>query len=213
MMTKKRKLFCTGLLLIGLFIVWTWMIQVIDVKVAGESQTLIGFSTLNLWFHQLTGVHWWMYTQSDWLSLIPLFICVIFATLGAIQLFQRKSIRKVDIDLLLLGVYYSAVIGCYVLFEKIPINYRPVLIEGRMEASYPSSTTLLVLSVMATFLFQIQKRLKHSSLRHLLSFLAVVFCVLMIGARLWCGVHWCTDILGAVFFSTGAYCLYLSSVL
>ena len=94
MENKKRKLLQIGLSLITLFCVWTWLVQHVDVNVAGESQTLLGFSTLNLWFHQLTGVHWWMYTLTDWLSVIPLFICVIFATLGLVQLFQRKSICK-----------------------------------------------------------------------------------------------------------------------
>ena len=71
-----------------------------------------------------------------------------FGMLGLLQWIRRKSIAKVDRDILLLGGYYILVILDYLIFEMIPINYRPILINGVMEASYPSSTTLLVLSVM-----------------------------------------------------------------
>ena len=91
-----------------------------------------------------------IYTITDWLGLVPIFICLIFAGIGLAQLIQRKSLFRVDYDIIVLGIYYIIVIFGYLIFEMIPINYRPVLIDGFMEASYPSSTTLLVLSVMPT---------------------------------------------------------------
>ena len=99
-----------------------------------------------------------IYTITDWLGLVPIAVCIGFGMLGLMQWIRRKSITKVDRDILLLGGYYILVILGYLIFEMIPINYRPILIEGAMEASYPSSTTLLVLSVMPTLLFQINRR-------------------------------------------------------
>ncbi|MBP1564911.1 MAG: hypothetical protein J6A58_04045 [Oscillospiraceae bacterium] len=102
-----------------------------------------------------------IYHITDWLGLVPLFCCMIYGAIGFVQLLQRKSLLKVDIDILLLGVYYVIAIFGYLIFEMIPINYRPILIDGRMEVSYPSSTTLLVSSVMPTVIFQIDRRIKN----------------------------------------------------
>lgn len=106
-----------------------------------------GFAAVNGAFHNLTGVHWTLYTITDWLGLVPIGTALGFAVLGLVQLIQRKALRKVDRSILALGGFYLAVMAFYVLFEKAVVNYRPVLIEGVLEASYPSSTTMLALSI------------------------------------------------------------------
>ena len=121
---------------------WTFLIQTVDVQRIGPRQSAVGFATVNGWFHRLTNVHWMLYTLTDWLGLMPIVVCLLFAYVGLAQLVQRRSLLKVDLDILLLGVYYVLVIFAYLLFEMVPLNYRPVLIEGILEASYPSSTTL-----------------------------------------------------------------------
>lgn len=207
-----KQILHTGILLIALFAVWTWLILFVDVRPAGESGTTIGFATFNCWFHQLTGVHMGIYILTDWLGLIPLCVCLLFAAMGFMQLVKRKSLRKVDHDILLLGVYYVFVIIFYLAFEEFPINYRPVLIEGRMEASYPSSTTLLVLSVMPTLVFQTRHRIKKANVQSVITLLSILFSVFMVIGRLISGVHWFTDIIGSVLLSAGLFCLYLASV-
>ena len=138
-MKEKRNLLA-GAGLIGAFALWTVLIRWVDVQAVGQNGTKIGFADFNVWFHQLTGVHMTLYTITDWLGLVPIFICLCFGVLGLVQLIKRRSLLRVDPDILLLGIYYVLVIACYLIFEMIPINYRPVLIEGRLEASYPSST-------------------------------------------------------------------------
>jgi len=132
----RRELF-TGIGLLAAFAVWTMLIQLVDVQGAGPDGTKIGFAAFNVWFHQLTGVHLTIYTITDWLGLIPIFICLCFGMLGLIQLIRRKSLFRVDWDIILLGIYYVLVIFGYLFFEMVPVNYRPILIEGRLEASYP----------------------------------------------------------------------------
>ena len=165
-MKEKRKLI-TGIGLIVAFALWTVLIQYVDVQAVGPNETNVGFASFNVWFHQLTGVHIMIYTITDWLGLVPIFICMCFGVLGLVQLVKRRSLLRVDSDILLLGIYYVIVIACYLIFEMIPINYRPILIEGRLEASYPSSTTLLVLSVMPTLIFQVYRRVENSLIRNL----------------------------------------------
>ena len=209
---KKNQNVLAGILLLVGFAVWTFLIQEVDVQPIGPNESTVGFAALNGWFHQLTGVHWMLYTLTDWLGLVPIFVCLIFASIGFVQLVQRKSLFKVDLDIIMLGAYYVLVIFGYLLFEMVPINYRPVLIEGFLEASYPSSTTLLVLSVMPTLYFQAQRRLNPNALRQTILIFSVLFSAFMVIGRLVSGVHWLTDIVGAVLLSSGIFLIYKASV-
>ena len=209
---KKNQNLLAGILLLVGFAVWTFLIQTVDVQPIGPNGSSVGFAALNGWFHQLTGVHWMLYTLTDWLGLVPIFVCLIFAGAGFVQLVQRRSIFKVDLDIIMLGAYYVLVILGYLLFEMVPINYRPVLIEGFLEASYPSSTTLLVLSVMPTLYFQAQRRLSPNALRQTILIFSVLFSAFMVIGRLVSGVHWLTDIVGAVLLSSGIFLIYKASV-
>ena len=209
---KKNQNVLAGILLLVGFAVWTFLIQAVDVQPIGPNGSSVGFAALNGWFHQLTGVHWMLYTLTDWLGLVPIFVCLIFASIGFVQLVQRKSLFKVDLDIIMLGAYYVLVIFGYLLFEMVPINYRPVLIEGFLEASYPSSTTLLVLSVMPTLYFQAQRRLSPNALRQTILIFSVLFSAFMVIGRLVSGVHWLTDIMGAVLLSSGIFLIYKASI-
>jgi undecaprenyl-diphosphatase len=211
-MKKKRNLL-TGVGMIGVFALWTILIQCVDVQAVGQNGSRIGFADFNVWFHQLTGVHMTVYTITDWLGLVPIFICLCFGVMGLVQLIKRRSLLRVDSDILLLGVYYVMVIACYLIFEMIPINYRPVLIEGRLEASYPSSTTLLVLSVMPTLMFQVNRRVSNTIIRKVAAVFVIAFSAFMVIGRLISGVHWATDIIGSVLLSSGLYMQYRSAVL
>ena len=211
-MKEKRNLLA-GVGLIGVFALWTVLILCVDVQAVGQNGTKIGFADFNVWFHQLTGVHMTIYTITDWLGLVPIFICLCFGVLGLVQLIKRRSLLRVDADILLLGVYYMLVIAGYLIFEMIPINYRPVLIEGRQEGSYPSSTTLLVLSVMPTLMFQENRRVSNAMIRKAVAVSVIAFSAFMVIGRLISGVHWATDIIGSVLLSKGLYMLYRSAVL
>ena len=211
-MKEKRNLLA-GAGLIAAFALWTVLIRWVNVQAVGQNGTKIGFADFNVWFHQLTGVHMTIYTITDWLGLVPMIICLCFGVLGLGQLIKRRSLLRVDPDILLLGVYYVLVIACYLIFEMIPVGYRPVLIEGRLEASYPSSTTLLVLSVMPTLWFQANRRVSNAMIRKAVAVFVVTFSVFMVIGRLVSGVHWATDIIGSVLLSAGLYMLYRSAVL
>ena len=211
-MKEKRNLLA-GAGLIGAFVLWTVLIRWVDVQAVGQNGSRIGFADFNVWFHQLTGVHMTIYTITDWLGLVPIFICLCFGVMGLVQLIKRRSLLRVDSDILLLGVYYVMVIACYLIFEMIPINYRPVLIEGRLEASYPSSTTLLVLSVIPTLMFQVNRRVSNTMIRKVAAVFVIAFSAFMVIGRLISGVHWATDIIGSVLLSSGLYMQYRSAVL
>ena len=181
---RERNGFMPGGVLLLAFVVWTVLIRTVDVRPVGVNGTNIGFAAINTWFHRLTGVHMGLYTVTDWLGLVPIAVCIGFGILGLVQWVRRKRIAKVDTDILLLGGYYILVILGYLIFEMIPINYRPILIDGAMEASYPSSTTLLVLSVMPTLLFQVNRRTKRQTVRRMTAAFVVLFSAFMVIGRL-----------------------------
>lgn len=207
---KKRNLRNIGVT-IGLFasfILWTVAITILDVQAIGPNGSSVGFATFNGLFHKLTGVHMEIYTITDWLGLIPLCFALGFAILGLVQLIHRKSFLKVDYSILVLGGFYILVIASYLFFEKFVINYRPVLIEGNLEASYPSSTTLLVLCIMPTAMMQLNTRIRNNTTKKVILSLLAIFTAFMVIGRLISGVHWFTDIIGGVLLSTGLVMLY-----
>ena len=202
-----------GSIFLAMFAVWTTLILTVDVQPLGQNGTSIGFATFNCWFHHFTGVNMAIYTITDWMGLVPVTVCLIFAGVGLVQLIKRRSLFKVDADIIILGVYFAIVFLAYAIFEMIPINYRPILIEGRMEASYPSSTTLLVLSVMSALIEQIQRRLSAIRVKRIITIAAIAFSVFMVTGRLISGVHWFTDIVGGVLLSAGFFQLYKAAVM
>ena len=213
MSRKEIKLMVVGFVNVIAFGVWTLMIKTIDVKPIGTNGTDVGFATLNRWFHNLTEVNMTLYNITDWLGIIPVFVCMIFSVVGIVQLIKRRNLFIVDYDILLLGLYYVVVILCYLVFELIPINYRPILINGFMEASYPSSTTLLVLAVMPTVVFQSNRRIENNIIKKIICVIIIIFTLFMVIARSISGVHWITDIIGSILLSTGLFFMYKTAVL
>lgn len=194
--------------LLTAFALWTVLLRVVDVRAVGPNASSVGFAAINLLVHKLTGVHMTLYVITDWLGLVPIAVCMGFALLGLAQWIQRKSILKVDRSILVLGGFYMAVMAAYVLFEMVVINYRPVLIDGILEASYPSSTTMLVMCVMPTALMQIRQRMKNWALRRCISAMMIAFVAFMVAGRLVSGVHWVTDIIGGALLSAGLVMMY-----
>lgn len=190
------------------FVLWTVAVQFIDVRTIGPNGSSVGFATINGFVHKLTGVHMSLYNVTDWLGLVPIFVAMGFALFGFAQWIKRKHLSKVDYSIFVLGGFYIAVMAVYVLFEMITVNYRPVLINGILEKSYPSSTTLIVMCVMPTAIMQFNSRIKNTVLKKTMSFLITAFIVFMVIGRLVSGVHWFTDIIGGTLLSAGLVALY-----
>lgn len=201
------KKFWITITLLSTFVLWTVAVRFVDVAPIGPNGSAVGFATLNGWFHRLTGVHMSLYVLTDWLGLVPVAVCFAFAVMGLSQWVRRKNIAKVDGDVLLMGGFYVLVLAAYLLFERIVINYRPVLIEGVLEASYPSSTTLLTLCVMLAALVWLHRR---TAPRWIVAVM-VLFTAFMVFGRLFSGVHWLTDIIGGGLLGGGLTALYATT--
>lgn len=206
---EKRKIHAIlSLMFAAGFAMWTAAVKCVDVQAIGPNGSSVGLAAINAAVHELTGVHMALYTVTDWLGLIPVGTWLCFALLGAAQLVKRKSLLKVDWSILALGGFYIAVLAAYLIFEEVVVNYRPVLIDGKLEASYPSSTTVLTLCVMPTAMLQLSGRVRDRAVRRAALTLIALFTVFMVAGRLVSGVHWLSDIIGGILLSGGLVSLY-----
>ena len=208
METKDKRLLFVGAGILALFVLWTVLISFVDTQAIGPRESSVGCATLNGYVHSLTGVNMSLYVITDWLGLVPIGVAFGFAILGLVQWIRRKSLLKVDGSILALGGFYIVVIAVYTLFEIVVINYRPTLIDGYLEASYPSSTTMLVMCVMPAAMVELRTRVKNFALKQCIMVLISTFTVFMVLGRILSGVHWITDIIGGALFSTAVVLMY-----
>lgn len=137
-----------------------------------------------------------------------LYFCLNNATILSFQIRSNQYTFLLIQTNLVLGGFYIIVMALYLLFEVFIINYRPVLIDGHLEASYPSSTTMLVLCVIPTAMMQLNSQILNQTFRKVILGFLVIFTAFMVIGRLISGVHWFTDIVGGILLSTGLVVLY-----
>lgn len=193
---------------ITLYVLFTISLLYVDRKAIGPNNSIVGYSTINNWFHNFTGVNWLLYDITDWGGIPPIILGMIFGVVGLVEWIKRKSIKKVDNFLFVLGGLYIVTFIIYLLFEFMVINRRPVLINGYLEASYPSSTTFASIIFMASSIIPIRFYIKNHKLRKILIVIVWVYMLFLIIGRMISGVHWLTDIIGSVFLGTGLVLLY-----
>lgn len=208
MNNKKRNFLISGILLL-IAITFTILVKVVDVKQIGVNNSSIGFATLNQFIFETTGVNMIWYHITDWLGLIPVFMAIVYAFIGLIQFIKRRSIFKVDKEIILLGLYYIIVIALYVFFEKVIINYRPILMNGFLEASYPSSHTLMTICICGSSIL-INKKLFNNKITKVINYLSIIIITITVVGRLISGVHWFTDIIGGILISSGLLMTFYS---
>lgn len=200
--------FIFGGIFLILFVLFTWSLTWFDMQPIGPNGSSVAYASINKAIHNLLGVNMTFYNITDWAGVVAIFIAFGFAILGLAQWIKRKHIWKVDSSILVLGVFYILVFGAYVFFEFYVINRRPVLINGILEASYPSSTTMLAMCVLPTAMMQFHRLIQNRKFRNAVNALCGLFTAFMVIGRLICGVHWFTDILGGLIFSVAMILLY-----
>lgn len=205
---KNRKYFVAAACILAVFLLWTLAVCFIDVRAIGPQGSAVGFASVNGAIRDLIGVNMRLYTITDWLGLVPFAFVLGFGTLGLVQWIKRKKLRNVDFSILVLGGFYAVTMAIYVLFECVVINYRPVLIGGTLEASYPSSTTMLALCVMPSAMMQLHWRIKHKPFKWCVLVAVGAFVAFMVIGRFLSGVHWFADIVGGTLLSAGLVTLY-----
>lgn len=209
---KIYKVFIVPGVLFLLFLIFTVVLTRVDVQPIGPEQSQIGLATINQFVFEQFGVHLGWYRITNWLGVVAILVAFGFGTLGITQVVERKGLTKVDTDIILLGLCYVIVIVVYLFFEIFIVNYRPIILQNSLEASFPSSHTMVVSCVMTTAMVQFKKRIKSCLSRVIVQSISVLIIGTTIVGRLISGVHWFTDIIGGVLFSLFLIMFYMSSI-
>ena len=208
----KKKNMIVSIILMVLSILYTVLVRIVDVKDIGPEGSNVGFSTINKYVSDLVDLNMTWYKITEYIGYIAILVAGIYALIGLVELIKRKSIKKIDKEIIALGVLYIFVIGIYVLFEKFVINYRPVIIENVLEASYPSSHTLLALCVCGSGIMVNNKLFSNKKYIKLVNIiLLVLMCTIVVG-RVLSGVHWITDIVGGILISSALLKCYYTVI-
>lgn len=211
MKMKKEQSCKWSIVLFVIFILFTIAVKFIDVRPIGPNGSAVGFAGINALFmrSELNGF-WYNLTELSG-RLMPFTVVGIFAIYGLYQLIKRKSLKAVDKDIWALAGYFVVVIIFFILFEKIVINYRPIILpkdNGELQASYPSSHVFLTISTGGAALIQVGRRIKNAKLKGILMFILWLFIAVMIIGRLLSGVHWFTDIVGGILLGVALSMFY-----
>ena len=205
----KKKLI-TAVICLLLFLLLIVLLKTVDVAAIGPENTEIGLAQINDAIHAATGVNMLWYKLTNYLGIVSILVGLCFALFGLIQLIRRKSLKKVDRELYALGGLYVILAVLYVLFEVAAINMRPIIMPGdaHVEASFPSSHTMLVFTILGSVMIVLNKYISNRSLRGLLQAVCGVLILVAVLGRLISGVHWFTDVLGSVFISAALLFLF-----
>lgn len=203
----KLKKFAPSFLLFFVFIVYTLVVKLVDVSPIGPNGSEVGFSSINGAIANLLPYNDFFYSITKVIAVFSFMYIGFFALMGLLQLIKGKSFKKVDPAIYGLGGLYILTVMFYLLFEVLIINYRPILTDGELEASFPSSHTMLAISVLGSAIIYFIYRFKKAKPFLIANF---VLIVLMVGGRLLSGVHWFSDILGGVILGCALVSLYLA---
>ena len=209
---KIKKYLNTTSILFIICVVYTLLVKFVDVASIGPNGSKVGFSTINEAVHNMFPYNDFWYQVSKYIGYLPFLLVAFYGCMGIYQFIKKKDLLKVDKQLLALGIFYFMVAATYIFFEKVIINYRPVLMDGVLEASFPSSHTMLAICICASSMFISRNYIKNEKLNNCLTIISGIVMVVLVVGRTLSGVHWFTDILGGILISSFLVSIFYSAV-
>ena len=203
-LNKSGKLnFIIAMELAILTIIFCAVAMTVDVRPVGPKNSLVGLASLNLAFHNSIGVNMTWYKITQVLGYLACLLVAVMAVIGLIQLIKRKSLLKVDKTILEAGCLYLVMFALYVIFEKLALNYRPIIMPGEtaLEASFPSSHTMLGIVVFGSIAMIAKDYIADVKICRIVKIVMILLLIAIVVGRLLSGVHWMSDIVASVLIS------------
>lgn len=210
-MSKNKCNVIVTVILIIIAVVFTMLVKYVDVKNVGPNNSSVGFATINTIFRDEVGQNALWYSITKYLGFVPIAVAGVYALIGICELLKNKSLFKVKKEIVLLGVFLVLVVGVYALFEVCVINYRPMLIDNELEASYPSSHTMLTICICGA-ICMLNKKVYSNKLSQITNILLLLIMVIVVVGRMLSGVHWITDIIGGEFIAIALLMVYHTAI-
>ena len=135
----------------------------------------------------------------------------VFAIFGLCQWIKRKSIKKVDKELIFMLIPLILMAIVYFVFDKFLIwNTRP---DGSGEPSFPSTHVMVVATIFLLIALVLPRYIKSKAACALLDLMMLIFIVLTCVGRVLANKHWTSDVIGALVFSlVFALIYYLTAI-
>lgn len=205
--------FLAAAVVLLLFVLFTVCLTGVDLRPVGPENSYVGFASLNDWVFKHLGTSSLWDKITDIIALAAMALAAVFGATGIWQWIKGKSLKAVDPCLIVLGIFYIMMAAFYLAFEFIVINYRPVLVDGALEASYPSSHTFVTLFIFFSALPVTNRLVKNQSRRMWINVTLVLLSIIMVVGRVLSGMHWTSDVVGAFLLALGMALLYDAFVL
>jgi len=205
---RKKKNLTVAISLGILFVALTLSLLFIDVKVINETDKEIGLAFINKLSNNVS-YNEFLDKISDIFMILSIGFILFLAIKGLVQLVKRKNILKVDKEILVFGGVVVLMAVLWITFDRLfIINYRPILIDGELEASYPSTHIMIVTFTMLSSIDLLIKYIQNKKIRYTSS-VTVWLCIgLTIVLRFASGMHWISDCLGGFILGAILYYVY-----
>lgn len=211
-MKTRKASFAQPVIMLTVFLLFTLLVAMVDYKPIGPRGSEVGLAAVNGFLHSHFGYNDLFYVLSKLLGYICFLIPVINAGVALRDICRKKSLFKIGPDVLGAFVIYVLMAFFYVLFNTVVLNSRPVLMDGQLEASYPSSHTLLGITLCLTAALQLNFRDRNLERKVRNQRILIALGVLVVVTRFFSGVHWFTDIVGGVLLGLTLTALYVPLV-
>ncbi len=214
-MEKKNTSLLTTIILAVVTGIYTVLVCTVNKAPVGPEGTSVGFSSMNKAFADAIGFSSLWDKITDVMMIAAILAAVSFVVLGVMQLVKKKSVLKVDKAILALAAVYIVVVVLYVFFDKVPINYRPIIMpdETAPEASFPSTHTLVICTILSTAIVAWDRVFSDKKMIcNILKIAAIAVMVIGVAGRIIAGVHWITDIIAGLLFSATLTAAYVTAL-
>jgi undecaprenyl-diphosphatase len=136
---------------------------------------------------------------SDVILISAFAVFAVFAILALCQLIKRRSLKKVDKQLLWAILPFALMAIAYVVFDKfIVLNTRP---NGSGEPSFPSTHVMVVATIFLVVASILPKYIKSKSACVVLDLMMLLLLFLVCAGRVFSKMHWISDVLGGLGFA------------